>query len=224
MRRALAAALLAAALPVPAQEWGGPYTERPLDFSVRFARQELELERAGARIDSTLDRVGIAWRERFGERLRLGLFLDYASLTQENRPLTAGLELTGYYAGVSLDADLARLGPAALFLQASLAYLRLDDDTPDQSIVLSWTEPAARLGLRAPLGGRLRGYAGVRYGVIDGEERLRGSTNETRSLAEEDRVGGFAGLELALERDGYIGVTAASGPDRTVGIYFGRDF
>src|SRR5690606_8009066 len=50
VRRALAAALLAAALPVPAQEWGGPYTERPLDFSVRFARQELELERAGARI------------------------------------------------------------------------------------------------------------------------------------------------------------------------------
>lgn len=224
MKRALLVLpLLALAAPVSAQEWGAPYADRPLDFSLRFARHKLDLAGNGAR-DTTLDRVGIGWRERYGERVQLGLFLEYASLTQENAPVTAGRELTGYHAGVSLDADLARLGPAALFLRATLGYLRVDDDDADQSVVISWTQPALRLGARGPLGARLRGYGGIRYGVIDGEVRLSGAENETRAFEEDDRVGGFAGLELLLEREGYVGVAAETGPDRTVSVYFGRDF
>lgn len=224
MRKAVVLALLACAAPVSAQDWrAAAYADLPLDFSVRFARDELDLVGNGAG-DTTIDRVGIAWRERYGDRIELGLFLDYAALTQENNPVTAGRELTGYHAGVSLDADLLRLGRAALFLRAGLGYLRVDDDTPTQSIVLSWTQPTLRIGARGPIAGGLRAYGGVRYGTIDGEERLSGATNATTSLEEDDRVGGFAGLELALERGGYVGVSAETGPDRSVGIYFGRAF
>lgn len=224
MRRAVLLALLALAAPVSADDWsGGVYSELPLDFSLRFARHELDLAGDGAR-DTTVDRVGIGWRERYADNLVLGLFLDYVALTQENEPLTAGRELTGYHAGVSLDADLLRFGPGALFLRAGLGYLRVDDDTPTQAVVISWTEPSLRLGVRGPIAGGLRAYGGVRYGTLDGEERLSGTVDETRSLEEDDRVGGFVGLELALEPGGYVGLSAETGPDRTVGIYFGRTF
>lgn len=224
MKKAALLALLAVAAPVSAADWGGAaYADLPLDFSLRFARQELDLVGDGSG-DTTIDRVGIGWRERYGERLELGLVLDYVALTQENVPVTAGRELTGYHAGVSLDTDLLRLGPAALFLRAGLGYLRVDDDSPAQSIVISWTEPTLRLGVRGPLAGGLRAYGGVRYGTIDGEERLSGTMNETRSLEEDDRIGGFAGLELALEHGGYVGLSAETGIDRTVGIYFGRTY
>lgn len=222
MKRALLLALLLAPGAASAGEWGATYVERPLDFTARLGRQKLDLEGvAGA---TTIDRIGVGWRERYGARLELGLSVDYVALTQENTAITAGRELTGYDAGLSLDADLLRVGPAALFLRATLSYLRVDDEDPDQSLVISWTEPAVRLGVRGPLGAGVRAYAGVRYGLIDGEERLRGAANATRALEEDQRVGGFAGLELALERNGYVGVAAESGPDRMFGIYFGRQF
>jgi hypothetical protein len=65
----------------------------------------------------------------------------------------------------------------------------------------------------------------VRYGIIDGRQRVSGTVNETRPIEQTDRTGGMAGLELVLDTEGgYAGVVAESGPDRSVGVYFGRRF
>lgn len=200
------------------------YAERPLDFSLHFSQASLDLDDGNTRIDTTVERIGVAWRERYGERLQLGLFGGYAFLTQDNSPATAGRELDGYHAGFSLDLDLLTTEHVTLFLAAAWLYQRVDDGDDSQRVIISWNEPGVRLGARGLLGAGVRAYGGVRYADIDGRQRLSGTLNETRDIEQTDRTGGFFGLELLLEGDGYVGLAAESGPDREVSLYFGRRF
>lgn len=219
--------LIALALPytaTAAEIVVAPYTDRPLDFRLHFTQASLDLDYGGARIDTTVERIGVAWRERYGRNLQLGLFGGYAYLTQGNNAATAGRELDGYHAGFSLDLELFTIERATLFLAAAWLYQKVDDDDGAQRVVISWNEPSARIGVSGLLGGAVRAYGGARYGSIDGQQRLRGTINETRAIGQTDRSGGFVGLELNLEREGYVGVVAESGPDRHTSVYFGRRF
>jgi len=224
VKHAVLACALASAAAAAADGWG-LYPIRPVDFSLGFSRHTLDLRAGGARFDTTVERIGITWRERYGARLQLGFTGGYSALTQTNNPVTAGRELDGYHAGVLLDFDVLRSERAALFFNAAWLYQHVDDDDGTQRIVLSWSEPSARFGAGALLGGGLWVYGGVRHGIIDGRQRLSGAVNETQPIEQTDRTGGFAGLELVLDREGgYAGLTAESGPDRSVGVYFGRRF
>lgn len=210
---------------VPATErYGGFYSDRPLDFSLHFSEANLDLDYGDGRVDTTVDRIGIVWRERYGKRLQLALLGGYTYLTQGNNPPTAGRELDGYHIGVSLDVDLAVLRRATMFLNAAWLYEKADDGSTGQDSVISWNAPSLRLGVRVPLGAGLQAYGGTRYGYIDGRQRLSGTVNETRDIEETDRAGAFVGLELVLDGDGYVGLVAESGVDRRAGLYFGRRF
>lgn len=203
---------------------GYPYTDRPLDFSLIFSHHTLALDYAGTPVDTSVDRVGIAWRERFGERLQLGLLGGYAFLTQSNNPPVAGQELNGYHAGFSLDLDLFRRARAGVSLHGAWLYQKVDQGDATQQAVISWREPWVELLADVTAGAGLRLYGGVRYGAIDGTQRLSGTLNETRSITETDRTGGVVGVQLELEGNGYIGAATASGPDRRTEIFFGRRF
>lgn len=202
----------------------GLYADRPPDFSLSVSHHRLDLNYGGTPVDTTVDRVGIAWRERFGERLQLGLAGGYSFLTQPNTPPLAGRELSGYHAGFLLDLDLLTYVRGGLSLHGAWLYQKMDDDNGTQQIVVSWREPSATLRASARIGDALVVFGGVRYGVIDGTQRLTGTLNETREISQTDRSGGFAGVQLNLEDNGYIGVTTATGIDRYTSIYFGRRF
>lgn len=222
--RWLLLALLLPALGAAGDRGATPYSDRPLDFSLHFSQADLDLDYGGTHVDTSVDRVGIVWRERYGERLQLALLGGYSFLTQGNNAPTAGRELEGYHAGVSLDLDLAVLSRATVFLHAVWLYQNVDDETGGQRVNISWSEPSLRFGASGALPGGVRVYGGVRYGRIDGRQRLSGTLNETRNIEETDRDGGFLGLELALDGDGYVGAIAESGMDRRAGLYFGRRF
>lgn len=222
MKRILLLATLLAAAPVSADEIYH-YTDQPLDFALRLSHHDTTLDIGPTRVDTSVDRASILWRERYGERLQLGLIGGYSLLSQTNNPPTAGLDLDGYHAGVLLDLDLIRTSRFDVFFNAAWLYQRVDHDDGSQRVVIVTREPSARLGAGLTLGG-IRAYGGARYGRIDGEQRLSGTVNETRDIHETRRSGAFAGLELRLEGNGYVGVMGESGADRSVGIYFGRVF
>lgn len=200
------------------------YTDRPLDFSLHFSHHELTLDYGTARVATQVDRIGVDWRERYGRNLQLGLVGGYSFLTQTDNPQTAGRELRGYHAGAVLDLDLLARERYGASLEARWLYQKVDTNDGAQSVDISWREPSVRLRAGVAVTDGVRAYAGIRYGAIDGQQRLSGAINETRTIQETKRTGGFAGLELSLEGNGYVGVAAASGPDRYVGIYFGREF
>ena len=203
---------------------GGPFTDRPLDFSLSLSQHKLSLDYGSNPIDTSVDRIGVAWRERFGERLQLGLAGGYSYLTQSNNPPLAGKELNGYHAGFLLDLELLAYARAGVSLHGSWLYQKVDHDDGMQQAVISWREPSARLQAHATLGGNVRVYGGARYGIIDGTQRLSGTLNETRAVTQTERFGGFVGVELLLEGNGYLGAATAGGPDRRTSIYFGRRF
>lgn len=222
MQRTLALWLLLGATAAAAD--GGRYADRPPDFSLTLSHHRLDLDYGGPRIDTSVDRIGIAWRERFGERLQLGLAGGYSFLTQSNNPPLAGRELSGYHAGLLLDLDLITYERGGVSLHGAWFYQKMDDDDGIQQIVISWREPSVSLRATARIGDALVVYGGPRYGVIDGTQRLTGTVNETRKITQTDRVGGLVGVKLNLEDNGYIGAMAATGPDRYTGVYFGRRF
>ena len=203
---------------------GSPFSDRPLDFSLRVVDTELALDYGGTNVDTTLQRISIGWRERYGERLQLGLVGGPSYLTQRNNAATAGLELNGYHAAVSLDIGLYASPGARVDFNATYLYQRVDHDNAGQKVVIDWREPSAQLSAGAGLGAGLWVYAGARYGRIDGEQRRSGVQNETRTIARNAPAGALIGLELRLEHDGYIGLTGVSGVDRGVALYFGRRY
>ncbi|MEK7207635.1 MAG: hypothetical protein AAB134_07125, partial [Pseudomonadota bacterium] len=84
--------------------------------------------------------------------------------------------------------------------------------------------PHAQLGVIVPLVKRLRFFGGGNYGYIDGEERASGTTNHTVGFKRDARAGGFLGLDLQTDIDGYVGLEAKSGLARSVEIYFKRRY
>ena len=222
MRWALVLPLLLGVKAVAADS--GPYTERPVDFALSLSHHRLDLDYGGTAIDTAVDRIGIVWRERFSERLLLGLAGGYSFLTQSNNPPLAGRELSGYHAGFLLDLDLFTYRRGSVSLHGAWLYQKMDDDNGTQQVAISWREPSVVLRASLKVGDALVAYGGARYGTVDGNQRLSGTINETREISQTNRGGGFIGLQLNLEDNGYIGATAATGFDRYTGIYFGRRF
>ena len=197
---------------------------RPLDFSLQFSHDTGDLKINGATLDTSTGRIGIAWRERFSDRVQLGLTGGWASVTTRDDSLTAGRALNGYYAGFLLDVDLLKYDRFDSFANATWRYQQVDHDDGVQRVVIVTREPNFRIGAGLQLGGGVRAYAGVRYQSVGGEERLSGALNQTRAIDSDHEVGGFGGLELRVDPDGYVGINGEWGTDRSVGIYFGRHF
>lgn len=221
-RLALILALLAA--PVGADDRMHPYSDRPLDFALTLSNRSYDLNYGDSKVDTSVDRITASWRERYGEHLQLGLFGGPAYLTQTNNSATSGRQLNGYHAGISLDLDLMRTQWVDAFFSAVWLYQKVDHDDGAQQVVIATREPSARLGAGVSIAPNVRAYGGVRYGSIRGEQRVSGTLNETRTVRESEQAGGFVGLELTLDRDGYVGLAGESGIDRGVRISFGRRF
>jgi len=224
----LTALLLIFILPALA-EAAGPLVpeddnDSTLDFSLRFARTKLPLDYAGRTQDSTNSWLGVSVREQVSPRVTLGMYGGYAWLSQTNNPVTAGIELDGYHAGFSLHAVLLSGQRASVFGALDYSYQKMDHEGETQEIVIDWTQAQAQLGATLTLSPRWRFYAGGSYGKIDGEERARGAVNHTLDFERGARAGGFIGLDLNVEADGYIGVELRSGLTRGGEIYFKRRF
>ena len=227
MRR-LTALLLIFILPAPA-EAAGPLVpadnnSSTLDFSLRFARTKMPLDYAGRTQDSTSSWLGVSLREQASKRVTLGMYGGYAWLTQTNNPVTAGIELDGYHAGFSLHGVLLEGQRASLYGALDYGYQKADHKGDAQTVVIDWTQSQAQLGVMLALAERWRLYGGGSYGKIDGEERASGSVNHTLAFERGARSGGFLGLDLNVETDGYIGIEARSGLMRGGEIYFKRRF
>lgn len=227
MRR-LAVMLLIFILPAPA-EAAGPLVPTDnsgstLDFSLRFTRAEMPLDYAGRTQDSTNSWLGVSLREQVSKRVTLGIYGGYAWLTQTNNPVTAGIELDGYHAGISMHAVLLPGQMASLYGALDYSYQKMDHENDIQEVVIDWTQSQAQLGVMLALSERWRLYGGGSYGKIDGEERASGSVNHTLSFERGAQSGGFLGLDLNVETDGYIGVELRSGLMRGGEIYFKRRF
>ncbi len=224
-RRVLAWLLLA--MPLMAQA-AGPLIpadeDRSVDFSLRFTSAKAPFDYGAQDYDTTSRWIGLSFREKASERLTLGMYGGYAYVTQANNPVTAGIELDGFHAGFSLHGVLYAGRRASLYYAGYYTYQKVDHKGDTQTVVMDWAEPLAQLGAIVSITRHLRVYGGGSYGSIDGEERVSGTINSTTDFSRSARAGGFLGLDLNIETDGYIGIEAKTGLTRGGQIYFKREY
>jgi hypothetical protein len=211
--------LAEAAGPLVPDEFGrGP------DLSLRFASAKMPLDYGGLAYDTTSRWIGLSLREKASQRLTLGMYGGYAYVTQTGNPLTAGIELNGYHAGFSLHGVIHESRRVSVFYALDYTYQKVDDTNDVQTVVINWLQSQAQLGMIAALARNFRLYGGGNYGRLDGEERASGTVNRTTDISRDARGGGFLGLELNTDPDGYVGIEVRSGLTRGGEIYFKRRY
>ncbi|MHB8535169.1 MAG: hypothetical protein ACYDBW_06975 [Sulfuricaulis sp.] len=224
-RRALGLLLLT--MPALAQA-AGPLIpadeEKSVDFSLRFASARAPFDYGAQNYDTTSRWIGISWRQKTSERLTLGMYGGTAYVTQSNNPVTAGLELDGYHAGFSLHGILYGGRRTTLFYAAYYTYQKVDHKDSTQTVVLDWSDARGQLGAIVTVSRRLRLYGGGNYGYIGGQERVSGTIDRTTDFRRAARAGGFLGLDIKVDTDGYVGVEANTGLARGGQIYFKRSY
>ena len=225
--RQLVLGCLLLAIPVLAQA-AGPLipasADKTVDLSLRFASAKAPFDYGAQHYDTTSRWIGLSFREQTSERLTLGMYGGYAYVTQTGNPVTAGIELDGFHAGFSLHGILYAGRRTTLFYAGYYTYQKVDHKGDTQTVVMDWAEPQAQLGAIFIVTPGLRLYGGGSYGSIDGEERVSGTINRTTDFSRSARAGGFAGLDLNVETDGYVGVEFKAGLTRGGEIYFKRSY
>jgi hypothetical protein len=214
---------------VPAlAEAAGPLTPRDRDagpdMSLRFMRAKMPLDYGDRSYDTTSRWIGLSVREKAGQRVTLGMYGGYAYVTQTGNPVTAGMELDGFHAGFSLHGVILESRRISLFYAIDYTYQKVDHKGDIQTVVIDWSQSQAQLGATIALTQNFRFYGGGSYGRIDGEERASGTVNRTTSIGRDAHGGGFFGLDLNTDPDGYVGIEIRSGLTRGGEIYFKRRY
>lgn len=200
-----------------------PLTDRPYDFSLYLSRAETDFDYAGQAVPTRISRIGIHWRERYAP-FWIGLMGGYSYVTQTQHAPTAGLELGGYHAGVSVETELYQTPTLGLSFDAGWLYERVDEHSNGDEIELAWRIPWARLLATWHVAPRVDVYGGIRYDAIDGEERLHGATRSTRDIERDADTAGIFGLELRLDENGYVRLEGYDSATRSVTLSFGRRY
>jgi hypothetical protein len=189
------------------------------EFSLQGGRADMSFDYNGTRVDTQLDTASLALRQRIAERVHLGVLGGWSALTQTDNPGTAGLKPTGFHAGISMDVDIVTRERWSAFGSVAYTYQRVDDDDAGQSVRLDWDEWRARLGGSVGLG-VTRFYGGASYGAVDGTQRNTGATDATTHFEISGEAGGFLGVDMRVDQDGYIGVEGRTGLDDGWLLYF----
>lgn len=194
------------------------------EVAVRFVRYRSDLEYPAANIDTTVEWIGISWRQALGLRVQGTLFGGSAALTQSNSSVTAGARLRGFHAGFALHINLWNRERAQLFLSSDYILQDVDDDIAGADVSLEWHQLQLELGASTSLGAAVCLYGGLNYGIIDGQQRLSGTVNETIDFDRGPVSGAFVGLEGNVEENGFIGIELHSGLSRYAEIFFKHRF
>ena len=199
--------------------------DQTLDFSLYFTNFKAPFNYSdGNSYDTTSHMIGAEFREKVASHLMLGMHGGYTWVTQSGNPLTSGIELDGYHAGLSLYGSIFESNRASLYYVFDYTYQQADNNDNNQSVTIEWSEPQALLGASILVGRRVRFYGGGGYGRIDGEERANGDVNQTTDFSRSARALGFLGLDLNLGPNGYIGIEAGAGLNRSAQIYFKQNY
>jgi hypothetical protein len=195
-----------------------------IGVDLHLARDEIELVDTTVEPDTRLSRVGITLTETVGDELSIGLLLGYASASQTDQPLTAGMRFTGNYLGVNVHGGIPLGGRLRIGLMGQFLYHWMSDDLEDLRVELEWAQADAALTLQAQLAPILTAYAGPLWSTIEVDQKSRGDVNATTEFVNRRESGGVFGLLLEVDYRGWIGLEARRGPFDGVALSFQRRF
>jgi hypothetical protein len=195
-----------------------------LDVGVHFSQLRNDFEYRSGEIPTRVEQISLSWREAFSPRVLLGLHGGYSFATQNDNPLTSGLELDGYHAGLAINVDLTPPSTSVrLLADATFTYQQVRHESSSQTVEIDWHE--TRLGAWAlfPLGASFQIVAAARYGWTDGQQRASGVVDSSNDF-EQRQAGAVGGFNLNDGQRGSVGILGYKGLDQGWEAYFKRQF
>lgn len=197
-----------------------------VDFALHVRIQDVEVDYDDNRNDDVIERrsLSVSFYEPLSPNVTVGFLAGRTFVTQDDRLATRGMDLDGYFLGLSVKSEMPFSERLALRLDADYSYHDVDGDTDEQDSSLKWHQLDLQLGLAATLTRSFGLVAGSRLYYADGEERTFGELDQTVDFSEAGNAGFFAGLELITDPSGYIGIIGDGGNPKGVHFYFQRRF
>ena len=200
-----------------------PFSD-PIDFALHFSRLETGLDDGQQTVDTTEKQLGITAFNLVNPALQPGLLLGYAFIDIADQPLTAGMELDGFYIGPALRSTLIDDHDFTLSITGSYLYQSTRGSADTQVINLDWYQPQLDLDARWRLSQNAKLTIGGQIGRVDVNERFEGPVKQTLKLKQTSTLGGHAGMEFDLGDPGQIGVLIHHAISNGVELYFQQQF
>ena len=214
-------ALLTTALQAPVQAanflWDD-WSSWPYGFSAAYSSQQIDADVAGQKSQFDVLHAGLELIELNNTWLQAGMFGGKVWGDQSDFAPATGIDLSGFYGGITLRRMLFDGNWFKLGLEGRYTYQNLKDNDIPKRIEVKWHQSDVTLGTQVNLGRYIALYGGASGMYLDGSERV--------GVAPSSDLGGawsqvnFLGLDLLIEAGGHVGFEAKQGSVDGFEIYF----
>ena len=195
-----------------------------LDFAFQISRLDTSLNDGQQAVSSTVKQIGITSFDMNQPTLQPGLEVGYAYISSINQPLTAGMELQGFYIAPALRGVLIDGQRLSATLTGTYLYQRVKDNNAHQAVTLEWQQPQVDLDVKCRISRKITLLLGGHYGRIDVDEKISGDISQSLTLKTGPTPGYSAGLEFDLGGDGQVGILLRRAMGDGAEMYFQRQF
>lgn len=199
-------------------------------FALTVARERFDFQLDdGDRAETRVTRVEGSLVQPVAPWFQPGIVLGGAVLSQQDNPVTAGLDPVLGLVGLTLDSHWPLAGPLSLLLHGAGIYHRTeaaerrDTDDPEADVTLDWFELRGRALLRAELG-RIRLAAGGYLLALEGDQRQTGEVRLTEGLSLEGSAGAYGEFGVQVDRSGWVTLGLEVGARDALRVQFLRRF
>jgi hypothetical protein len=198
-----------------------PDSQQAFDFSLSFSNSDVDLHADNLKYPVSLDRIGILVFTQVERYLQMGFITGSSNLDLDNDPLTAGMKLTGYHAGLAMRSAFGN--NPQIGLQADYIYQETKDQTDTQATTLSWYEWSAGAFGKITLG-QLVLSAGWALQDVDARRRTTGNVNDTQRLKLDSDSQTQLGIAWLVSSGGRVSLKLQRGSYQRVEFRFSRKF
>lgn len=201
-----------------------PYSgfSSPIDFSLSLINSDIDLQSQDATVPVSLERISISIYTIEEPWAQLGFITGSSYLSTRDDPVTAGMNLSGYHAGLALRSTFGN-NPVIGF-HANYLYQETKDELANQAVTLSWHEWTVGLTGKIILGQRLGLSAGWNYHALKARRRASGDINDTQSMDLDSGAHSLLELEWIVQPGGRVGLILQSGNDQRTEFRFAQTF
>ena len=195
-----------------------------LDFGLHLSRLDTSLHSGQQDINTIVKQLGIVSFDIRQLPLRPGLAVGYASVSDSNQAVTAGMELVGFYIAPALRGVLVDGRWLTATLTATYLYQRVKDSNATQDVTQEWQQQQLDLDIKCHITRQLNLLLGGQYGRIDVDEQISGGFNQNLTLQASPTLGYRAGLEFDVGGEGQVGMFLHRAIGDGIEIYFQQQF
>ncbi len=178
-------------------------TANPLGAAISYENVHFPLDVGGTSYQTHISEINLDLRDHLGRYVLVGLHGGYLGVTQDANPALAGLDVSGYDAGVTATGVLPLTSYLGVTLSAADTYHNASASVPQGHERLHWYDAGGRLGLWLAYR-HLRVSAGGYVRHLEGSEYVAPPSAETLNIAGRTLAGPYGAISYVTNEGGRI--------------------